>query len=44
MADYRALLKGQSETEVVMVEAVSAREARGKLEHRDADLKQLGLV
>lgn len=35
LVDYGKLLEGQSEMEVVMVAAASAREARGKLEHRD---------
>lgn len=35
LVDYGKLLEGQSAMEVVMVAAASAREARGKLEHRD---------
>lgn len=36
LADYRALLKGQFEVEVVLVEAANARQARRKLEARGA--------
>lgn len=42
LADYHSLVKGQSETQVVMVEAVSAREARGKLEPRVAPARLRG--
>jgi len=37
LADYRALLEGQSEVEVVLMEATNARQARRKLEARGAE-------
>ena len=35
LADYRSILKRQSDAEVVMIEANSVEEAREKLEHHD---------
>ncbi len=35
LADYRSILRGQSDVEVIMVEANSLEEARGKLEYQD---------